>query len=193
MPGTHGLAGWRAGGLAGTTTRDGYIERIVAGGFPMALSRTEEARNRWFDDYVRLTLERDIRELSHIRQGAVLPRLLGRLAGQTAQVLNVTKSASTIDLDARTADAYVRLLEAVFLVQRLPAWGRTLTARSAATPKIHVVDSGVAARLLRLTPSKLMRHEPAPSTELGHLVETFVVGELLRQASWLDHASTTGH
>ena len=54
-----------------TTTRDHYIERIVAGGFPMALIRTSEsARNRWFDDYVRLTMDRDIRELRQVRQGA---------------------------------------------------------------------------------------------------------------------------
>jgi hypothetical protein len=57
------------------------------------------------------------------------------------------------------------LLEAVFLLYRLPAWGTTLTARSAASPKIHVLDSGVAARLLRLTPQKLAARSPAALTE----------------------------
>ena len=47
------------------------------GGFPMALAReSASARNRWFDDYVRLTLGRDVRELSNVRQAAMLPRLL---------------------------------------------------------------------------------------------------------------------
>lgn len=175
------------------TTREAYIDRMVAGGFPMALARGAGARNRWFDDYVRLTLERDVRELSHVRQAAMLPRLLGKLAGQTAQVLNIANAASDIGLDERTGDSYVRLLEAVFLVSRLPAWGSTLTARSTATPKIHVTDSGVAARLLRLTPAKLARRDPTALTELGHLLETFAVGELLRQASWLDDMAGTGH
>lgn len=54
------------------------------------------------------------------------------------------------------------------------------------TPKIYVVDSGIGAHMLRLTPDKLAQLDPASSTEFGHLLETFVVGELLKQASWQD-------
>jgi len=175
-------------------TREDYAERIVAGGFPVPLSREPgPRRGRWTDDYLRLTLERDARELSRIEQSAALPRLLERLAGQTAQVLNVASAASSLRMNERTVDNYVRLLESVFLVRRLPAWGSTLTSRAAARPKIHVVDSAVAARLLRLTPEKLTRREPTALTELGHLLETFVVGELMKQASWLDGVAGLGH
>ena len=159
----------------------------------MVLARGPASRNRWFDDYVKLTLERDVRELSRVRQAAMLPRLLERLAGQTAQILNITKAASDIRLDERTADGYTRLLETVFLLQRLPAWGTTLTSRASASPKVHVLDSGVAARLLRLTPEKLAQREATALTELGHLLETFVVGELLKQASWLEGLAGVGH
>lgn len=176
-----------------TTTRGDYIDRVVAGGFPIAARRTGAARTRWFDDYTRLTLERDVRDLSHLRQGAMLPPLLNKLAGQTAQILNITSAGSAVGLDRATADSYVKLLEAVFLLFRLPAWGATLTARSTATPKIHVLDSGVAARLLRLTPAKLAERTPGALTEFGHLLETFVVGELLKQASWLDDVAVSGH
>lgn len=184
------------GGLSqerSTTSREDYIDRVLAGGFPLALQRGQAARNRWFDDYTRLTLERDVRDLSHLRQGAMLPALANKLAGQTAQVLNITAAAGGVGLDRATADSYVRLLEAVFLLYRLPAWGTTLRARSSTSPKIHVVDSGVAARLLRLTPAKLSERTPAALTEFGHLLGTFVVGELLKQASWLDDVAVTGH
>jgi len=181
-------------GPLSVTTRADYIDKIVTGGFPMALSRaTEVTRNRWFDDYIRLTLERDVAELRHIRSGTILPRLFEHLAGQTAQLLNMAKIATEVGLDVRTTDSYVRLLEAVFLVQRLPAWGTTLRARATARPKLHVIDSGVAARMLRLTPNKLARLDPSSMSELGHLLETFVVGEVMRQASWLDGVATVGH
>lgn len=181
-------------GRSSSTDREEYIDRIVAGGFPIPLARSTEAgRYRWFDDYVRLTLERDVRELARVEQAAVLPKLLERLAGQTGQVLNVARAAQVLQVSERTADSYVRLLEAVFLVRRLPAWGTTLTSRAASRPKIHVVDSGVAARLLRLTPDKLARRDPTALTELGHLLETFVVGELMKQVSWLDGISGVGH
>ena len=59
---------------------------------------------------------------------------------------------------------------------------RTLRSRAASNPKPHVLDSGVAGRLLRLTPDKLARQDPTALTELGHLLEPFVVGRLLEQA-----------
>jgi len=119
--------------------------------------------------------------------------LLRRLAGQTAQVLNMAAAGRAAGLEPRTAEAYTKLLEDLFLVRRLHAWGRTLRARSAASPKLHVVDAGVAARLLRLTPKRLANLDPAALSEFGHLLETFVVGELIKQVSWSGGISNIGH
>ena len=47
-----------------------------------------------------------------------------------------------------------------------------------ATPKIHAVDSGLAARLMRVTAAKLASLDATALTEFGNLLETFVVGEL---------------
>lgn len=175
------------------TTRDAYIARIAAGGFPMAVDRSETARNRWFDNYVALSLQRDVQELSRIRRKEALPKLLDRLAGQTAQVLNIRSAAEQVGLTPDTAENYTRLLEDVYLVHRLPAWGKTLRARTVATPKVHIVDSGLAARLLRLSPAKLARRDATSLQQFGHLLETFVVLEVIKQCSWLDGVATTGH
>lgn len=183
-----------ATGRRSTESRAGYIERIVRGGFPLALTRTREAaRGRWFDDYLELTLERDVGELANLRRRALLPRFMERLAGQTAQVLNLSAAAEATGLDWNTGELYLKLLESVFLVHRLPAWGTTLRARATSKPKVHVLDSGVAARLLRLTPDRLAGRDPAALTELGHLLETFIIGEIRKQASWMDGVAGLGH
>ena len=177
-----------------STTLDDYVGRICRGGFPLALgSASDAARRRWIRDYINLTLERDVRELSNLRQGAKLSSLLGRLAGQTAQVLNVDNAATAVRLHPVTAESYLSLLEKVFLLYRLESWGKTLIARSVAKPKLHVLDSGVAAVLLRLTPEKLASLNATASSEFGHLVETFAVGELRKQASWVDGIAGFGH
>lgn len=176
------------------TTRADYIDRVTAGGFPMALQRHPgPARNRWFDDYVIQAVERDLLDLAKIRQRDKVPQLLQRLAGQTGQVLNVSAAASSIAIERRTADSYTKLLEAIFLIHRLPAWGTTLRSRAASLPKVHVVDSGLAARLLRLSRERMESLDPTALTEFGHLLETFVVGEILKQASWSDSVSGLGH
>ncbi|HVX19115.1 MAG TPA: DUF4143 domain-containing protein [Acidimicrobiales bacterium] len=176
-----------------TTTRQDYVKRVMAGGFPLARRRSGAARARWFDDYVRLSIERDAVDLARVRQRQVLRDLLDRLAGQTGQSLNVASAARGLDAHRETIDGYVRLLEDLFLVYRLPAWGKSLRARAAKQPKVHVVDSGLAAWLLGSSAAKLATLDPTHLTEFGHLLETFVVGELRKQVSWLDESVTLGH
>lgn len=176
------------------TSREAYGERILRGGFPLAVSRPPgPRRNRWFDDYVRLVLERDVAELSSVRQREKMPRLLAQLASQAAQVLNVARVAAEAGLEASTAEHYIRLLEAAFVVHRLPAWGTTLRARAVAKPKVHFVDSGVAGRMLRVTLSRLVAAEPQAMTALGHLLETFCVAEVLKQVGWMEGPAQAGH
>jgi uncharacterized protein len=177
-----------------TTARDDYVRRVVSGGFPLALRRPKPSdRARWFDDYVALVMERDVLEISRVRQRVLLPRLLRQLASQTGQILNIAKAASEIGMEKSTAENYTKLLEAVFLLQQLPAWGTTLGSRVGAAPKIHVLDSGLAARLLRLTESKLAAASVSALTEFGHLLETFVVGEVSKQLDWLEEPAIAGH
>jgi predicted AAA+ superfamily ATPase len=166
----------------------------VAGGFPPALRRARSAdRARWFDDYVELVIERDVMDLTRVRQRRQLPLLLRQLASQTAQVLNIAKAASIIDMGKSTAENYAKLLETVFLTHQLPAWGTTLGSRTGAAPKIHMVDSGLAAHLLRLTEHKLSLATAPALTEFGHLLESFVVGEVSKQLAWLDAPVQRGH
>jgi predicted AAA+ superfamily ATPase len=177
-----------------TTSRDEYISRAVVGGFPLALRRARRAdRARWFDDYVEMVMERDVLELRRVRQRQQLPRLLRQLASQTGQVLNIASAAASIAMDKSTAENHTKLLEAVFLIYRLPAWGTTLGSRVGAAPKVHMVDSGIAAHLLRMTESKLAAPSASALTEFGHLLETFVVGEVCKQLDWLDEPVTRGH
>ncbi len=182
------------GGDRSTTTRADYVERVTAGGLPLSLRRSPGAgRSRWYAGYVRQVIDRDVIDLSKIRQRDRMPRIFARLASQTGQVANISKLSRDADLEQKTAEAYVALLEAVFMIHRLPGWGRNLRSRSAAAPKIHMVDTGVAAHLLRLTPDKLNRATPTALTEFGHLLETFAVNEILKQVSWHDEHIEAGH
>ncbi|HEX3778081.1 MAG TPA: ATP-binding protein [Pseudonocardiaceae bacterium] len=174
-------------------TREEYAERVLAGGFPSALALPDPFRFQWFADYVSLVCERDVIALSKVRQRGQLPRLLSRLAGQTAQLLNVSEAARSVGLETSTAENYTHLLESVFLLHRLPAWGTTLSAKSGALPKLHVVDTGVGGALLRITEEKLSRRLPSALTEYGHLLETFVVNEVLKQIAWSERPVTAGH
>jgi uncharacterized protein len=103
------------------------------------------------------------------------------------------ESPATWGLTQPPPRSYVRLLEAVFLVHRLPVWGRSLRARAVAKPKLHIVDSGLAAHLMRVSVERLVRVDPGALSEFGHLMETFCVAEILKQLAWADDSAHLGH
>jgi predicted AAA+ superfamily ATPase len=179
-------------GLGTNLSRTEIAARLCVGGMPIAV-QMDSGRGRWFDDYVNSSLQRDVAAIGNLRRGEELANLFRRLASQTAQVLNITAAANSVGVDKGTAASYVTLLEHLFLLHRLPAWGRGLRSRATAMPKVHLVDSGLAARLLRITPERLSRLDPSAQTEFGHLLESFVVNEILKQASWTDDVTAVGH
>jgi hypothetical protein len=121
-------------------------ERIVAGGYPAALSRpTPRRRATWYRNFVETMVQRDVRELARIASLDALPRLLALAAGQTARLLNVTDLAGPFRLSRPTIRDYVTLLEQVFLIEELPPWHSNRMSRLVKTPKLHVGDTGVAA------------------------------------------------
>ena len=177
-----------------TATRNDYERVILAGRFPLALARDpERSRDRWFRDFVTLVVERDVMEIRKVRQRQVLPQVLRRLADQTGQVVNVANIADAVGLDATTVKDYLGLLEAVFLIHRLEPFTRSAANRAIRSAKAHVVDTGLGAHLIGLTSQKLAGRLPAALTQFGHLVETFAVNELMKQAGWADQEVEFSH
>jgi hypothetical protein len=70
------------------------------------------------------------------------------------------------------------------------AWSRNHSAKVVRRPKIHLLDSGLAAHLVGADPTALAR---PTSTQSGPLFESFVAGELARQLSWSDTEATLFH
>lgn len=179
---------------AAAANRLEYVDRITRGGMPLALAQPDPvARGRWFAGHVRQSLRRDAGQLRRLDRAAALPKLLTRVAGQTARLLNVAKASTTLEISRGTVTSYLELLESLFLISSLPAWGTTVSSRSVEAPKIHVVDSGIGAHLLRLSRPKLERGDASALTEFGHLAESFVVQEIIRQTTWMSDIIVPGH
>lgn len=173
-------------------TRQAYLARICAGGFPEVQQlRLPAQRRRWFDAYIRTVTSRDVPGISRVQHVAELPKLLGALAAMTGQQLVVARLAEKVALARQTVDrTYLPLLETVFMAVRLPAWSRNLLSRVTRHPKSYVADSGVAAHLLRVDERALA--DPM-SAAVGPLVETFVVNELIRQESFSETRAQLSH
>ena len=90
------------------------------------------------------------------------------------RVLTVTDLGTRINVDRKTAERYLCLLEQLFIVERLPAWSRSDLQRLVKAPKLHFVDSGLAAALRGTTANGISFDR----TQFGPLLETSVLSEL---------------
>lgn len=156
--------------------------RVIAGGFPEPLMRTPTRARGWHRDYVRALLERDVQDVARVKDPHDLSRLLSLLALRTGELLNITTLGNELDLRRETVENHLAACERLYLVRRLQPWHRHAAKRLIKTPKLHFVDSGLAATLADLTAADW--HDQRD--RFGHLLETFVLQQLTAQAGWTD-------
>jgi len=166
------------------------VEAVLIGGYPeMLRRRAPNRRAAWARDYVRAIVERDVRDIADIERLGQMPHLLRALAHHSGQLVNFTQVAGQIGLDDKTARRYVGLFEQLFLVRRIEPWFRNQLKRLVKTPKLHFLDSGLLAAMLGVTPERIDKDRSL----FGPLLETFVVSEVLKLATWCETAPTLYH
>ncbi len=163
------------------STRE-VAERVVSGGFPEAVARSGARARAWHRQYLRTLIERDVRDVARVRDASAVGRLLEMLALRTAQLLNISSLGNDLDLRRETVEHYIDVCERLFLVQRLPPWHRNDAKRLIKSPKVYLVDSGLAATVTGLT----AQDWSARRDRFGPLLESFVVQQFVAQAGWTD-------
>jgi predicted AAA+ superfamily ATPase len=165
-----------------------YTHEIVASGFPGMRSLGARALKFQLDSYLRNAVDRDVPE-----QGLAVRKpdaMLGWLRAYAAATS--TTASYTAVLDAATAGVsdkparsttitYRDVLTQLWLLDPVPAWGPAANplARLAQSPKHHLADPALAARLLGLSVDRLLSGEgrpigPQAGGMLGHLFESLV-------------------
>lgn len=157
-------------------------ERLVAGGYPEPQTRPPQRARQWHRQYLRAIIERDIKDVARVKDAHELARLLELLALRSAELLNTTNLAQDLGLYRSTVEQYLLILERLFLIRRLPAWHSNSAKRLIKAPKIHLIDSGLAATLASLTENDWLEKR----NRMGHLLESFAVQQVIAQASWTD-------
>lgn len=177
-------------------SRENLITKIICGGYPeIQKLTTERRRNAWFNAYITTILQRDVLDISRIEGIRELPRLLSLIAAQSGSLTNLSSLSRDTGLVMMTLKRYLALLEATFMVKRLPAWFKNIEKRLIKTPKIYLSDTGLLSYLAGVDQNRLK----TDSNFFGKLLENYVMQELQKQASWSDtlpniffYRSTTG-
>lgn len=170
-------------------SRTDYAARIAAGGFPEAFRRSQRSRVGHFDAYIDAIVDRDVPDVTRVRDPASVGRLFRLLAARSASLLSRQRLAQDIGLSDKTVSHHLRALEDLMLVRLHPAWHSNLSRRGISTPKVYVTDTGMLASVLGID-ARRIGHDP---TIRGMTFETFVAMELVKLSSWSDAAPRVFH
>ena len=157
-------------------------ERLVAGGYPDPLTRSPARARQWHRQYLKSIIERDVQDVAHVKDGHELARLLELLALRSAELLNASNLSQDLGLHRETVDHNLTVLERLFLVRRLQAWHRNSAKRLIKSPKVYLLDCGLAATLADLKADDWL----GKRDRMGHLLESFVIQQIIAQAAWTD-------
>lgn len=175
---------FRAGGTS-TVRGESLTTRVLTGGYPEALHRAApERRRRWHREYLQAILRRDAPDIAVLDRLSDLPRLVERLAVANGQLVNFAALGTDLAMDRKTAQRYVDVLASMYLVELLPPWHTNALSRLTKSAKLHFTDSGLAATLAGLGLERSRRGRTQIGAALGAVFETFVFGELRKQASF---------
>lgn len=97
------------------------------------------------------------------------------LAHQQAGLLNAAELARALGVDGKTIASYLDLLVDMLLVRRLEPSHANVGKRLVKSPKVYVMDSGIAHALLGLgSTEQLLGHPIAGSSWEGFVIETLI-------------------
>lgn len=169
---------------------DELVQLALRGGFPEAIIRDSERRRQdWARSYLTSMLTRDLRDIAEVEKLTELPKFVRLLAEHSGQLVNYSQLASGINVNHRTGQRYVGLLEQVFLIATLQPWFTNALKRIVKTPKLHFLDSGLLASARGLTFDRIKADRGA----FGALLESFVFSEVLKLMTASDLRLTPHH
>ena len=153
------------------------LDRVLLNGSYPAIYQRKVDANDWFPNYVATYLERDVRQIIAVRALSQFQRFVRMCAARSGQLLNLAALGADCGISAVTAREWLSVLEASYLVTRLPPYFQNFGKRLVKSPKLYFLDVGLMAWLLGI------RDEASMSTHAarGALFETWIVSELIKQ------------
>lgn len=131
---------------------------------------------KFYRDYVANYVERDVRQMINVKDLTVFQKFLKLCAGRIGQLLNVHSLSNDVGVSHATITNWLSILEASFIIFRLPPYFENFGKRVIKMPKFYFTDVGLARYLLDILTIEQLKRDPLR----GHLFENFVIMECIK-------------
>lgn len=155
---------------------DKIEEAVFKGSYPR-LYASAITPTRLYSNYIRTYVERDVRQIKNISDLSTFQRFIQLCAARSGQLLNLSSLGNDCGIDHKTAQSWISILEASYIVFLLNPYYKNFGKRVIKSPKLYFYDTGIACSLLRIkSVDELSDHYLR-----GNLIENFIIADLLKQ------------
>ncbi len=154
--------------------------RLIYGSYPDVINNPgneKEILNNLSESY----LYKDIFTFQEVRKPQLIQKLLQLLAFQIASEVSYNELANNLQVNTRTIEKYIDLLEKAFVIFRLPALSRNSRNEIKKGKKIYFYDNGIRNSLISNFQSLDLRNDK------GALWENYLVSERLKRNAYTNH------
>jgi predicted AAA+ superfamily ATPase len=149
---------------------------IWRGCMPRLYARSAPPPHAFYTAYLRTYIEKDLRSLIHIGDEKKFLSFIRASAARSGQILNLSKLAEDTDVSRTTAERWLSILISAGIVFLLRPFHTNISKREIKAPKLHFLDTGLAAYLIGWDTPTVLRN----GAMSGAFFETFVVAEIIK-------------
>lgn len=161
--------------LADNDIEKSLDQLMLLGGFPK-LYQVDLEPYKYYSHYCQTYLERDVRRIISVKDITTFQRFMRLCAGRIAAPVNANDLANETGVSSVTIKSWLSILEASYLILRLPPYFENFGKRMVKTPKLYFSDIGLACYLLGIESVNQLQRDPLR----GKLFENLVILELFK-------------
>ena len=155
---------------------DNADAEIYNGAYPRLYDKNIQPQD-FYPYYIQTYVERDVRLVKNIGDISRFIRFIKLCAGRIGQLLNMSSLANECGISVPTAQSWISVLEASYIVYLLEPDFNNFSKRLIKTPKLYFYDTGLACSLLDIkSPEQVAYHFLR-----GGLFENLVINEFVKR------------
>lgn len=129
-----------------------------------------------YRSYYETYIERDLRQLIHIKDLLIFQKFVRLCAGRIGQIFNAHQLSSEVGVSVPTIKSWFSILEASYVAFLLPPYFENIKKRLIKSPKLYFYDVGLAVYLLGIEAPNQLSRDPLR----GAVFENLVITELMK-------------
>jgi len=146
------------------------------GAYPRPALDRSVVPSDWYESYVNLYVEKDVRSLYNIGSVSDFGSFVKVLASRAGQILNLSGIAAPLGVSVNTIKSWISVLETGGIIILLRPWHANTGKRLLKSPKVYFTDTGLLCHLNGLDSGERVKKSPM----FGQIFENFCIMEVMK-------------